>query len=293
MPSARPSSFSSGGGGMLRKVDGTIVGLEFIQKDFDAVGAKAANAKTGQAAQLARAASSKLQAQLTILVDGADEPVQPFAIGVGSVDDYTFEGATITGEKPLSKSSGWYLFLQSVVDAQFPEDAFPDDPLTADYSALIGGRFKFDWLVNEKLTTKYGKKLSKKINPKTNKPYENDREDLIVTAYYGQADVAPAPAASKKIGVKPIAKSGVKRSAPKAAVDIAALASDKVILAVNAAKDQILSKTKLSVKILGLLAGQDADVMQEAREWAFVDANLSGIDGVDYNVETQTLTLSD
>lgn len=280
MPSARPSGFS-GGGGLLRGVDGTIVGLEFISRTTDAKPAQ--SAKAGQPAQPAKPAFTSVQAQLTVLPDGATEVIQPFPLFVGGAEDYTFDGPTVSGTKQFSKSSGWGTFMQSLVDAKFPEDLLPEDPegVVADYTAVIGARVRFDWRKNEKATAKYGQTFSKKD---VKKAHGFDREDLIVTAYYGQAEVAKSGA------VKPA--SGKKAAKPAAAkVDVAQLAGDTVLAAVSKAKDQRITKTRLSVKILTLLAAVDADVRNEAIEWAGVDANLASIDGVNYDVATQTLSL--
>ena len=278
MPSARPSSFS-GGGGLLRGVDGTIVGLEFITHAF--AGTPAQSAKAGQAAKPAILPSTAIQAQLTVLPDGATEVVKPFALKVGSADNYTVDGTTISGTKPFNKNSKWSILIQSLEDAKFPMDLFPEDPegLVADYTALVGARVRFDWRKNEKLTADFGKTFSKKDPEKKGKGF--DREDLIITAYYGQAEVAPVKGAAKATKATKTAK-----------VDIATLAGDTVLTAVSKAKDQRITKTRLSVKILTLLASADPDIRNEAIEWAGADPNLAGIEGVDYDAATQTLSLS-
>ena len=290
MPSARPSGFS-GGGGLLRGVDATIVGLEFITRTSEGKPAQAA--KAGQAAKPAKPPFTSLQAQLTVLPDGATEVVKPFPLFVGDAAAYTFDGPTVSGEKQFSKSSGFPMFVQSLVDAKFPEDLLPEDPegLVADYTNVIGARVRFDWRKNEKLTASAGKTYGKddRAAIKAGKPPKGsgfDREDLIVTAYYGQAEVAP---------VKGAAKTGTKAgkvNAAKAIVDIATLAGDTVLTAVSKAKDQRITKTRLSVKILTLLASADPDVRNEAIEWAGSDTNLAGIEGVDYDTANQTLSLS-
>lgn len=281
MPSARPSGFS-GGGGLLRGVDGTIVGLEFITRTSE--GKPASSAGPGRPARPAKAPFTSVQAQLVVLPDGATEVVKPFPLFVGGAADYTFDGPTVSGTKPFSKNSGWGTFMQSLVDSKFPEDLLPEDPegVVADYSAVIGARVRFDWRKNEKLTAEYGKTFSKKDPEKKGKGF--DREDLIVTAYYGQAEVTAAKAG------KPA--SAKKAKAAVAKVDIATLAGDTVLAAVAKAKDQRITKTRLSVKILTLLASAEPDVRNEAIEWAGNDANLSALEGVNYDVPTQTLTLA-
>ncbi len=78
-----------------------------------------------------------------------------------------------------------------------------------------------------------------------------------------------------------------------AATDVAQLGADNVLLAVSKAKDQKLSKTKLSVKILTQMETATPEVRQQVRDWAFNDANLAGIIGVNYDGATQIVSLSE
>lgn len=280
MPSAKPSAFA--GGGLLRGEDGTIVGLTFTDVFPGGEGSK--TKKPGKA----RDDFASLYARVYIQVDGADKPTDR-TLFVGNAKDYTFEGATITGEKPLGKGAGWYIFLQSLVDAGFDEANFPDDPLTADYTSIIGARCRFNWQKNEKATKKYGQTVSKKDPSK-----KYDREDLIVESYYGQVEVKPAkgttPAKAAAPSTTKAAKPAKKAAEPEAA-DVESLAKKTILDAVAAAKDGKLTKSKLSVKILTLLANVDADVRGDVREWAYSDENLAKVDGVVYDAASQTLSL--
>lgn len=282
MPSARPSAFK-GSAGILRDVDGTILDIQFT--DVNPL-AGTGTPKPGQK----KSDFHTLFAVLSVLVDGAEKP-NPQPIFVGSADDFspTDDGRGIVGDGQLSKSSGWFIFLNSLILAGFDEANFDDsDPTTADYTPLVGARVRFNWQENEKATKKYGVKLGKKVDPKTGKATEYKREDLIVTNYYGQAAAEPVA------GTKPAAgaKSAKPAKASKAAAfDVAAAAHEQVVTALAAAKDGTINKSKLSVKILTQMKDAPADQKAAVREWTFVDANLTGLEGVVYDAGTQTLSL--
>jgi hypothetical protein len=292
MPSARPSQFR-GAAGILRDVDGTITGLTFTDKNPLA---GRGTPKPGQK----KSDFHSLFAVVDVRVDGATQS-SPQPIFVGSADDFgvTEDAMGLTGDGQLSKSSGWYIFLNSLVTSGFDENNFPDDdPNVADYSALVGARVRFNWQVNEKATKKYGKKLSKTIDPKTGKPKSYDREDLIVTNYYGQVEVEAEPkgkpmsSKSARPANEAVQPGAAKKASKKAAaVDVSAIGIKNVIDALAAAKGNTMSKQKLSVKILTQMATDSPETRDAVRTWAFEDANLSSIEGVNYDAATQTLTL--
>jgi hypothetical protein len=295
MPSARPSNFK-GGGGILRDQDGTIVGIEFT--DVNPL-------YTGEAPAGKTSSFKTLWGVLDIKVDGAEKATrQPIFVGDAEAFGVTDDKMGITGDGEISKSSGWFIFLDSIVNpknggAGFDETSFPeDDPQTADYSALVGARCRFNWQVNEKATKKYGKKVSKVVDAKTGKKKEFDREDLIVTNYYGQVDVdaAPAVASVKKVGVsgKMPAAPDVKQPGKKAGkVDIAQVAADNVRLALNQAKGKTLSRSKVSVKLLNLLATDTAETRGAARAWLEDVANVQSIEGVVFDPATEMLSIDE
>lgn len=293
MPSARPSDFR-GSGGILRNQDATIVGLEFTP---DNPLAGKGTPKPGQK----KSDFKSLWAVLKVRVDGADPSLPPSLqpVWVGGADDFgiTDDKMGLTGEQELSKSSGWWILLDSMVNpggvkaSGFDEENFPnDDPTTADYSALVGARFKFNWQVNAKATAKYGKKVSKTDAKKT-----FDREDLITTAYYGQVDVDEAdnaPAAQTTTGKgssAPPAKGNKKGSK----VDVAKEAKDAIVIALSTAKDKTLSKSKLAVKLLTQLATVDAELRTAIREFADINDNLRNIDGVTFDEKTSSVKLDE
>lgn len=289
MPFAAPSKFK-GASGILRDVDATIVGLEITD----------VNPLAGRGTPKPGAKKSDFHTLFGVLkvrVDGAETVSdQPLFIGDADVFVPTEDGMGVSGEGQLSKSSGWFIFLDSLEKAGFDMDNFPEDPegIVADYSALVGARVRFNWQKNEKATKKYGQKLGKKVDPKTGKPVAYDREDLIVTNYYGQADVDEPVVAAKKSGVgktqpagqaKPLgAKKGAK-------VDVAKVAADNIILALNAAKDKRASKSKVSVKLLTQLGTESPELRTEVRAWADDNNNLASIEGVTFDPASEMLSL--
>lgn len=294
MPSAAPSKFK-GGGGILRDQDGTIVGVEFTPDN---------PLWTGEAPAGKKSDFKTLWGVLDILVDGSEKPTrQPIFVGDAEAFGVTDDKMGITGDGEISKSSGWFIFLNTIVNpvsggAGFDEESFPaDDPAVADYSALVGARCRFNWQVNEKATKKYGMKVSKVVDPKTGKKKKFNREDLIVTNYYGQVDVNVAETSvAKKIGVgsKQPAAPDVKQPgkvAKGSKVDVATLASDNIRLALNQAKGKTLSRSKVSVKLLNLLATDTAENRGAARAWMESDDNIRGIEGVIFNKETEMLSI--
>lgn len=301
MPSARPSAFK-GASGILRDVDGVITGLRFT--DQNPLAGKG-TPKPGQK----KSDFHSLFAVLDVRVDGAStSSAQP--LFVGSADDFgiTEDLKGLTGDGQLSKSSGWWIFLDSLVNpggvkgSGFDEANFPDDDENvADYSAIVGARVRFNWQVNEKATKKYGKKVSKVIDAKTKKAKEYDREDLIVTNYYGQVEVEEttvAPPAGKKPGVsstqpkgdaKPLGGAKKNTKAP----DVAKVATEHIILAVSAAKDKKMTKSKVSVKLLTAMGDQTPELRSAVREWAENNDNLAAIEGLVFDATTETLSLEE
>lgn len=283
MPSARPSKFS-GGGGLLRKVDATIVGLELVTQTSKPK--PPVPASNGKPAQPAKAAFESVQAVLTVLPDGATEPVKTFGLFIGGTADYKIESPTsVSGTKEFNQKRGFPLLLKTLVDSKCPEDIFPEDPegLVAEFKGVIGARVRFDWQVNEEATKTFGRTFSKKDPERKGKGF--DREDLIITAYYGHADVAPGGKTTGKVSAK------ATKAAAAAAVDIPTLATEKTIEAVSKAKDKKLTKTRLGVKLLNLLSAVDSDTRNAAIAWTTSDDNLASIDDLDYNVTTQTLSV--
>lgn len=283
MPSARPSAFKGGGGGILRDQDGTIVGLEF--SDVNPLSTK--EVKDG--------AFHSLWALLNILPDGASRPtIQPIWVGDADAFGITEDKMGLTGDAPLSKSSSWFILVDSMVNPNgapgtgFDEENFPDDPETADYGALVGARFRFNWKKDERATAKFGKKVSKK-DPK--KSY--DRENLIATNYYGQVEVTDAMVHGTD-DVAPAKTPAVKTKAKAAAFDaddVTELATAAILKAVREAKDGKMSQSKVSVKMLTSFGQETPELRQAVRAWVDNGDNLASIDGLTFDAKTKELSV--
>lgn len=306
MPSARASQFK-GGGGILRRKDGTVLDIQFTDKNplFK-------DEKPRPAPKDGKKPFHSLYAVLTIQEDGRDEATQqPLFVGDADQFEVVLDGRGLSGEAALSKSSDFYIFLDSLSHPTdggdgFPEESFPEDPegLVADFSPVRGARVMFDWKKNEQKTKKLGQRTVKGKNGKPDMKF--DREDLVVAVYYGQADVdavaAPKvnkPAKTAAAPAKTAAKTS-KTAAAAPAVDIAQTASLKVAECLKAAKDNKLTINKLSVKLLTAMSNDPADVREEVRAWALKGDNLKGIsgdyapdgfDGFAYDAASQTLSL--
>ena len=315
MPSARPSAFA-GGGGILRNQDGTILDLLFTPNNPLAGKGKPRVAQPGQPPQK-KSDFKSLFAVLYIQPDGSEKVLsQPVWVGDATKFGITEDGRGLTGDAPLSKSSAWWVFLNSLVNPNgnngsgFDEAAFPDDdPDVADYSPIRGARVRFGWQKDEKATSKYGKKPPKEGSKGPKDGY--DREDLIVTNYYGQVEVddnidyragetaateAPAKPAETKATTRPgAATPAAKATKAKKAepVDVKAYAAEQIVLAVNAAKEHTISRTKLSVKLLTQLQSIDADLRAAVRAFAEKPENLQAVVGVVYDKASDMVTLDE
>lgn len=294
MPSARSSSFSGGGGGILRKKDGTILRVEFTTE----------NPLWKDKSKTSESGFKSLFGVLHIQEDGREQvSLQP--LFVGNADDYTvvLDGQGVSGVKGFSKSSDWFIFLNSLSNPigggeGFDETVFPEDPegLVADYRALAGQRVQFDWQENAKKTAKLGRRPAKKdgkpVLDAKGQPVTYPQEDLVVGTYYGRVDVVPAKAvvAAKSgtiVGAAKAAKPAAAAAAP--AADVTEMAEEAILKALMAAKGRSLSKNRLSVKLLTSIQADEATI-EAVRTWAMNDSNLSAIDGV--NVAGDTVSLA-
>lgn len=294
MPSARASK-AVGGGGILRRKDGTILEVQFTDKNPLWKGDKPAPKKGEKVSTF-----HSLFAVLTIQEDGREGvSTQPLFVGDADAYEIVADGRGIKGEKPLSKNSDFIVFLETLSTPTdggtgFDENQFPEDPegLVADYSALRGQRVMFDWRKNEAKTKKFGQR---EVKGKDGKPaMKFDREDLVVAAYYGSVDVsklatvaAPKPSTSGK-------PAGSKAGTSKAvdAALVAATAEDQVQTILAAAKDRTLTRNKLSVKLLNSMAALDGDLREAVRVYCLEGANLSNIENVTFNAGTDMVSLA-
>jgi len=294
MPSARASK-ATGGGGILRRKDGTILDVQFTDKNPLWTGEKPA-AKDGKNSDF-----ESLFAVLTIQEDGRDTTTQqPLFVGDKNAYEIVADGRGIKGSKPLSKSCDFITFLETLSNPTdggkgLAEDAFPEDPegLVADFSAMRGQRVMFDWRKNEAKTKKFGQRVVKGKDGKPDMKF--DREDLVVAAYYGQVDVSKVnvKAAAKPAGTKAAQPAGSGSAKPAVAVEagmVEALAEEHVTNVLKAAKDKTLTRNKLSVKLLNALGSLDAATREAVRVYCLDGANLAKIEDVNYTQGTDTVS---
>lgn len=298
MPSTRSSNMA-GGGGILRRKDGTILDILFTTENPLFKDSK--EPKDGDFVWL--------YGVLTIQEDGREELTkQPLKVGDAKDYEVVCDGRGVSGTTAFGKNSQFGIFkatLEKPKDggAGQPEDLYPEDPegLVADFSNIRGSRVMFDWVED---TSKWAKANPRKVKGKNggqDKVYP--RENLVVAQYYGQVDVsklptAGKPAAAKTSGSRPAGSKPAARpaAAPAAAAqsteDVAVRAEVEVIKAVKSAKGKPLSKTKLSVKLLTQLGDADQNLSNEVRTWAMNDENLKNVDGVTYDPAKQELSLT-
>lgn len=299
MPSARPSAYK-GGSGILRDVDSTILDIQFTTENPLFTGPKTSQTKaTGADGEPFKS----LYAVLELQQDGAEKAtLQPLFVGDSSLFAVNDDGRGVTDaidNAAISKSSDFAIFMGSLVAAGFDEALLDnsDNPTIADFGPVVTARIRTNWQVNATKTKRLGQKKSKDGK----KGY--DREDLIVTNFYGFAEAAPAAAATTKPAARvagrpgattaPVTAAKAKNKAATAPVfDVASETTQAILLALDGAKDKTLSKNQLSVKLLNAFAAPyTADNRAEARTWATNNDNLAAIDGVTFDAATQKLTL--
>lgn len=297
MPSTRASK-ATGGGGILRRKDGTVLEIQFSTKNPLFKEERQAMTKDGKPSDY-----KALYALLTIQEDGRAEfgpSIQPIKVGDAKDYEIVCDGRGLSGTRGFNKTSPWIIFLESLAnptggEAGFPEDKFPEDPagLVADYSNIRGVRLMFDWAKDE---SDWAKKNPRKVEAKDGKPAMSfPRENLVVAQFYNQVDVASLPKAP--VAGKPAAPATPQLSGSKAGVTktidaglVQATAEDQVQTVLGAAKDKTLTRNKLSVKLLNSMASLDDGLREAVRTFALDGANLAKLEGVTFNQGTDTVT---
>jgi len=205
---ARPSSFKKGGG-FLNNVDATIVDYEFTDDIITKDGREAFKAgKYKNSKGQVKDRFHALNAILTVLVDGATEPVTTTLFAGGAEDfDISDNGHTLTPLQDgggIGASTGWGKLISSLCapdgtqgENGFPEENFPGDDEPINYEAMIGTRVRLTQKKDDEATAKYGKRKSKDGKK------EYDRTDLVVDEVYEVGDgTFEVPEAATKKGAK-------------------------------------------------------------------------------------------
>jgi hypothetical protein len=239
-----------------------------------------------------------LFAVLTIQEDGRQEQgpsLQPIKVGDAKDYEIVADGRGLKGTKGFYKDSPWIIFLNSLsapVDGGdgFSEENFPEDPagLVADYSNIRGVRAMFDWAA---ATDKWSVDHPRVVAPKDGKPGGTfKRENLVIANYYGQEDITklaqPKLAGSSNTGSS---KAGASVAVDAALVE--ATAETMVAQVLKAAKENKLTRNKLSVKLLQAMDSMDANLREAVRAFALDVEKLGTLDGVNFDKTSDIVTL--
>jgi hypothetical protein len=297
MPSTRVAN-AVGGGGILRRKDGTVLDLQFTTKNPLFKGEERAakiDPKTG------KAVSKPLYAVFTIMEDGKTPTLQPMRVAYEGDFEVVCDGRGLKGTKQFNKNSQFMVFYASLVSpidggAGFNENLLPEDPdqLVADYSNLRGARVQFDWVKDTSKWALENPRVQKdkegKEVVKDGKKVTHPRENLVVAVYYGQQDLAKVsvPAVAGAATAKPAA------AAAPVAIDaavITATAEDNVVSVLSEAKDKTLTIKRLNVKLLSALADVSDELREAVRLYCMGGDNLAAIPGVSFDKATQMVKL--
>lgn len=274
---ARPSQFKKGGG-FLNNVDGVITSYEFTDEfNGEAFTPGKVNGKEK---------FHSLYCLLSARVDGADEDVTT-TLFVGGFDDFTIEddGHTLVAVeegRELGANTAFAKLISTLVEAGFPETNLPEDSIN--FESIIGTRVRFAQRDNPEMKAK-GKK---RVDKKTGKEYPY--QDLVIDQVYSLPVTETARPAAKGAS-KPAAAKGAK-AAPKVAdagAAVAELATETLQTIVTEAGGSI-SKAKAGMKIIAKLMKHE--LRNSVQKWAANDANLAGIDGLEYDAATSTLSIA-
>ncbi len=180
----------------------------------------------------------------------------------------------------ISAETGVGKFMQSLLDAGFPEDRLPDLEGGADLelSGIVGTRVRFEQRVNEKLTADKGQRQAK-----NGKKY--NYTDLVV------AEVLSLPQAVKGKTNGSASKPNGKAAAAKQVVedvDIAELA-ETTIGQVLEANDGSISLKKLKMAVFGQIGVKHPN-RNEVVEFATDPANLAAMDSIEFDKKAGTIS---
>lgn len=230
---AKPSQFKKSGG-FLNNVDGCITSYEFTD-EFPGGDGKPRKGKSD---------FHSLFCVLSARVDGADEDVTTtFFVGDADAFEIEDDGHTlmpVEESNNIGANTGWGKFIQSLVDAGFPEADLSETDIN--FEPIIGWRVRFIQRVDVETTKRLGKRKSK------DGKREFDRTDVVVDVVYGP------PEETKSAGKSVKATKGVSTGkAGKDTNDVAELAIKTLVGILGDQKDNSLPKSKVSMKVLQVL----------------------------------------
>lgn len=273
MAGARPSSFKAGGG-FLNNVDGVLQDYEFTTEFPGGEGKKSKKKNSDFTA---------LYFVLTVAVDGVDDPAVT-TLFVGSADDFEIEndGKTLT---PVDETSGlrqnsdFYKFINSLVEAGFPESSLPEDEIN--FEAILGSRVRLVQQVDEEATARLGKKKSK------------DGKKEYSRTWLKVASVAALPGKGGKATGKADSKGKSKGKAAEAddeEDEVTTLATESLLALLKKAPKNTILKKKLPVQIMNQVGAKHPQ-REAVRKMVTSDDFLSAGDGWSYDDESQEITL--
>lgn len=263
----RPSQAKRGGGGFLNNVDVLFTGYQFeLSADQEIKKGK----RAGQT-------WSPISFVPTFRLDGADADVSQRLLFVDAdrVDaTVSDDGLTVTlgPDALIFADNETMVFIQSLIDADFPEEKFNDDPSIVNFEPAIGYRLTLVQAVNAEKTKAQGKQKGKDGK-------EYDRKDLKVSA------VLAEPVVSAKAS-KTAAKGKAAGKAAKGP-DVSELAASTLtdILGDN---DGAIALAKLKMKVFAAFGAKHPQRDQRDAVIAYLTNadNLNAIDDVEFDGTT-------
>lgn len=263
----RPSAFKKGGG-FLDNVDVELKDYQWTD-EFNGEPFKAGKIKDRNGKQIDKPHSLNLF--LTVRVDGAEEDTTTTLKAAGEFDNFVVsdDGYELTaadeGECNIGAKSATGKFLQSLVEAGFPDTNFSDDPNVIDLRPMLNTKVRLVQRTDAERTKEFGKKKGKDGK-------EYDRKDLVVDS------VLELPESKSS-------KSGSTKSKGKAVEaddddDVEQIAVDTLKKILSNEKGESIAKNKLSVKVLTALGKHPQ--REAVRKLLGSDEFLSGAEGISY-----------
>lgn len=282
---ARPSTFKKGGGGFLNGVDGEIVSYRFTDQfnGEDFVPGKKPGTKDEK--------FHSLYMELKVRLDGADEDITQ-SLFAGGYDDFEISEDELTltsasgDECSIGANTATGKFVQSLVEAGFPESKFSDDPNSVNFEPMVGARVRFG---QAQQMGKDGKPLKRVVKKGKFKGREFDNTTTVVEQVYesgGKADKGAKNAKADKGGKK-------KKDEDAEDDDVPSLAKKFLLKVVTASKNK-LAKGKLSMALLKPENGLFKHPEREAiRKLLTSDKFLNTEDGWKYNDDKEIITIEE
>lgn len=254
------------GGGFLNNVAGLVTQVEWTTEN------------PGQAKS--KKDFTSLFFRIFVKTDGADDTVDTHLFA-GDGDAFEIDGTTL---KPLEEGyslgagTGTATFIESLIEAGFPENLLFNESDEIDFSAIVGGRYQFVQRKNEELTKKLGKRKDKK----TGKEY--DRVDLVVDR------ILELPSAKGSKAGKASSKPAGKAGKAAASSDVSEVATAALLRYLEAADGEI-TKNKIRTKVLtDKEFSKDRELKDAVTKLLIDDDFLSEVEGTEFDAKKGVVT---